>query len=191
MGVGLKPQILLRKIHHWGSIMVALPLLLMIGAGILLMLKKEITWIQPETVRGSTDGVPTLSLDQMFLAAKQVPEAADWIWEDLERVDFKPGKGVVKFVGGNDYEVQVDTHTGEILQVAYRRSDFIESLHDGSFFSDGVKLYLFLPAGIVLFVLWATGLYLFFLPYLQRRKKRVNKRDKAETRVKGVNQPAE
>ena len=191
MGDGLKPQILLRKIHHWGSIFIALPLLLMIGAGILLMLKKEVTWIQPETIRGSEAGVPTLSLQELFAAAKQAPEAGTWVWEDLERVDFKPGKGVVKFVGDNDFEVQVATHTGEILQVAYRRSDFIESLHDGSFFSDGVKLYLFLPAGIMLFVLWATGLYLFFLPHMKKKKKRVNKSDKVGVRAKGVRQPAE
>ncbi len=191
MGVGLKPQILLRKIHHWGSIVVALPLLLMIIAGVLLMLKKEVIWIQPETIRGSEVGVPALSIEELFLAAKQVPEASEWVWQDMERVDFKPGKGMVKFVGANDYEVQVDTHTGDVLQVAYRRSDFIESLHDGSFFGDGAKLYLFLPAGILLFVLWATGLYLFFLPHLKKRKKREKRNDPAGVSTKGVRQPAE
>lgn len=191
MGVGLKPQILLRKIHHWGSIVIALPLLLMIGAGILLMLKKEVTWIQPETVRGEQVGVPPLSLDELFAVVKTIPEASSWQWADLERVDFKPGKGVVKFVGANNYEIQIDTHTGDVLQVAYRRSDIIESLHDGSFFSDGTKLYLFLPAGIILFVLWGTGLYLFFLPHLKKRQKKIASQERKIVPSKGVNQPAE
>lgn len=191
MGVGLKPQILLRKIHHWGSIIVALPLLLMIGAGILLMLKKEVTWIQPETVRGEQAGVPPLSLEELFNAARTVPEATDWRWNELERVDFKPGKGVVKFVGQNNYEVQVDTHSGAILQVAYRRSDIIESLHDGSFFSDATKLYMFLPAGLVLFILWGTGIYLFFLPRIKKRQKKIASRERENVSHKGVRQPAE
>ncbi len=191
LGVCLKPQILFRKIHHWGSIFVALPLLLMIGAGILLMLKKENSWIQPPTVSGSQSGVPSLSIKQLFDAAKASPQAGLTDWNSLERVDFKPGKGVAKFVGANNWEVQVDTHTGEILQVAYRRSDIIESLHDGSFFSDTIKLYLFLPAGIGLFILWVTGLYLFFLPHIKKRQKRIKKVNNANSSTEGVRQPAE
>lgn len=163
----------------------------MIGAGIFLMLKKEISWIQPETVAGSVSGVPSLTMQQMLSAAKQVPEARDWEWAELERVDFKPGKGVVKIVGPNDYEVQIDTHTGEVLQVAYRRSDLIESLHDGSFFGDETKLFVFLPAGIILFVLWGTGIYLFFLPHLAKRKRKTKKHAQKNERTQGVRQPAE
>lgn len=164
---------------------------MMIGAGILLMLKKEVVWIQPETVRGEQTGVPPLSINQLFEAARSVPEASDWRWNELERVDFKPGKGVVKFVGPNNYEIQVDTHSGEILQVAYRRSDVIESLHDGSFFSDDTKLFLFLPAGIILFILWGTGIYLFFLPRMKKRQKKIASREQKNIAHKGVRQPAE
>lgn len=191
----MKPQILFRKIHHWGSIFVALPLLLMIGAGIFLMLKKEISWIQPPTVSGSQTGVPSLTIAQMFEAAKTAPDAGFTSWDDLDRLDFKPGKGVAKFVGHNNWEVQIDTHTGAVLQVSFRRSDIIESLHDGSFFSDGTKLYVFLPAGVLLFILWCTGLYLFFLPHLKKRQKRLKKKNQensaGNTSVKGARQPAE
>ena len=71
----------------------------------------------------------------------------------------------------NRYEVQIDTETAEILQVAFRRSDLIESIHDGSFFNEHFKLWVFLPAGIVLALLLVTGIHLFFLPYLARRKR--------------------
>ena len=168
----IRLQVLLRQIHHWGSIVVALPLIVMIGAGLLLMLKKEIEWIQPPTQRGASQDLPALSLEALFAAAKAVPEAAFTDWRDLERVDFKASKGVVKFVGESRWEVQVDTATGEVLQVAYRRSDLIESIHDGSFFADWAKLYLFLPAGVVLLLLWLTGLYLFVLPHVKRWRKR-------------------
>jgi uncharacterized iron-regulated membrane protein len=158
----------------------------MIGAGLFLMLKKEISWIQPETQRGTEATVPSLPIEQLFQAAKSVQKAEFTTWGALERADFKPGKGVIKFVSQNGWEVQVDTHTGQILQAAIRRSDLIEALHDGSFFSDGIKLFVFFPAGIVLFVLWLTGLYLFFLPHVKKRNRKQSKKlHKTQAELKG------
>ena len=66
----------------------------------------------------------------------------------------------------NGYEVQVDLGTGHVLQTAYRRSDLIESIHDGSFFGgDWTKLGLFLPAGLTLLLLWLGGLWMFWVPF--------------------------
>lgn len=174
----MKLQVLLRKIHHWGSIVIAIPLLVMIGAGVLLQMKKQVEWVQPPTLMGAVlEGVPEASLEEMFEAAKAVPEAGITTWQDLDRADFKPDKGIIKFVSKTRWEVQVDTATAEVLSVSYRRSDLIETIHDGSFFAgDLTKLWLFLPAGILLFVLWITGIYMFFLPYFKKSKKRKRKR---------------
>jgi len=183
----MKLRILLRKVHHWGSILVALPLMVMIGAGLLLMLKKEVSWIQPPTERGVSAEMPVLSFEELFVSAQSVEAAGLQNWADLDRVDVKPDKGIIKFVGENRWEVQVDTATGEVLQTAYRRSDLIESIHDGSFFAGWTKLYLFLPAGILLLVLWGTGLYLFFLPHVKNYQKRRAKRQViAESRDDGT-----
>ncbi|MEO1252639.1 MAG: PepSY domain-containing protein [Pseudomonadota bacterium] len=173
----MKTQVLLRKIHHWGSLFIMLQMGLVIGAGILLILKKELDWVQPPTAKGvaQTD-VPVMTMDELFRVAKSVDELQLTEWSELSRVDFKPGKGVVKFVAPNNWETQIDTATGEVLQVAFRRSDIIESLHDGSFFADWVKLYIFFPTGLILLILWATGIYLFFLPHVKRASKRRRKR---------------
>ncbi len=170
----MKLQVLLRKIHHWGSIVIAIPLLVMIGAGVLLQVKKQVEWVQPPTLKGEVlEGVPTATLQEMFEAARAIPEAGITAWEDLDRADFKPDKGIIKFVSKTRWEVQVDTATAKVLSSTYRRSDLIEQLHDGSFFAgDVTKLWLFLPAGILLFVLWVTGLYMFFLPYFKKAQKR-------------------
>ena len=84
----------------------------------------------------------------------------------------RPGKGVVKVRGKNGWEVQVDTKTGEVLQTAIRRSDLIESIHDGSYFHESLKLWVFLPSGVVLAALVITGVHLFSLPHMARRKRR-------------------
>lgn len=157
-----------RSIHRWGAILVALPLLLVIGSGLLLQLKKQIPWVQPPTTRGA-EKVPTLSFEQILAAAAGAPEAGIQSWDDIARLDVQVGRGMVKVQAKNHWEVQVDTATGEILQTSYRRSDLIESLHDGSFFGEKVKLAVFLPAGIILFLLWVSGIYLWFLPRLARR----------------------
>ncbi len=151
----------------------ALPLVIMIGAGILLMLKKELAWIQPPSASGvEREAVPVARFETLFEAAKSVEQAGITTWADLDRVDVKPGKGMVKFVSASRWEVQVDTHTAEVLHVAYRRSDLIEAIHDGSYFADWVKLYIFLPTGILLLIMWITGLYLFALPHFKNAEKR-------------------
>lgn len=168
----MKPQKFLRQVHYWLSLAVMIPLGVMIVAGLFLMLKKDVDWIQPPTARGAAPGaVPSQNLADLFEAAQQVPELQLLSWTDLARVDVKPGKGVIKFVAQNNWEAQIDTHTADVLQVSYRRSDLIEQLHDGSFFGSGVKLFVFLPTGIVLLVLWGTGIYLFALPQLRKLTK--------------------
>jgi len=171
-----------RSLHRWGAIVIALPLLVVIGSGILLQLKKDFAWIQPEAMRGVGER-PSLSFDEILAAAASVPEAGIETWDDVDRLDVRPGKGMVKVRANNRWEVQVDTTTGEILQVAYRRSDLIESIHDGSFFHDAAKLYVFLPSGVILFALWLTGIYLWALPLVMRRRSRI-KRAAREVRLR-------
>lgn len=172
----MKLQVLFRKVHHWGSIIIAIPLVIMIGTGILLMLKKEIEWIQPSTYKGiERKAIPTQSFQALFEAAKSVEHAGITTWADLDRVDVKPGKGIVKFMSVSNWEVQVDTESAKILHVAYRRSDIIEKIHDGSWFAEWAKLGLFLPTGIALFLLWLTGMYLFFLPHYKKWQKKQKK----------------
>lgn len=145
---------------------------LVICAGLLLLVKKEFDWIQPATVKGADlENVPTQTMKDLFAAAKTIPELDLNTWEELSRVDFKPGKGVVKFVAPNNWEAQIDTSTGEVLQVAFRRSDIIESLHDGTWFADWFKLFVFLPSGLILLTLWGTGIYMFFLPHWKRAQR--------------------
>jgi uncharacterized iron-regulated membrane protein len=171
MTVNLKR--LLRQIHYWLSLAVAVPAAIIFFAGIFLMLKKEIAWIQPPTQAGLvSDQLPDISFEDMVLAARAYPEAQIETWTDIDRIDLRIGKGVAKVRARSGWEVQIDTKTGEVLSVAYRRSDVIEQIHDGSFFSDAVKLYVFLPTGVFLILMWGTGLYLFLLPRLRRKRPR-------------------
>jgi uncharacterized iron-regulated membrane protein len=160
-----------RKVHHWGSIAIAVPLAIVLVTGVLLLLKKEFTWIQPPTVKGEQKGIG-IDFDQILAVALTVPEAEIKTWADVDRLDVRPGKGMLKVRAGNNWEIQIDANTGAVLQVAYRRSDLIESIHDGSFFGDHAKLWVFLPSALVVIGLWITGMVLFFHPYLVKAGKR-------------------
>ncbi len=159
-----------RKAHRWGAALVAAPFLLVILTGILLQLKKEIPWVQPPSAKGHGTA-PAVNLDAVLAAAMTVPEAGITGWADVDRIDVQPGRGLAKVQGKNRWEVQVDLGTGAVLHAAYRRSDLIEQLHDGSWFHDRAKLWVFLPAGVVVLGLWLTGAYLFVLPIAVRRRR--------------------
>jgi uncharacterized iron-regulated membrane protein len=163
---------LTRKTHYWGAFVIFVPVVVIITSGIFLQLKKEFNWIQPPTAHGELQNSPTISFDDILAAVQTAKEAQIESWDDIDRLDIRIEKGIVKVQGKNSWEVQIDTYTRQVLQVAYRRSDLIEQLHDGSWFHDNVKLWLFLPAGIGLLVLWLTGLYMVILPYTVKWKRK-------------------
>jgi uncharacterized iron-regulated membrane protein len=161
-----------RKTHYWGAFIILLPVLIISITCIFLQLKKEIYWIQPPTVSGDLPNNPSISFEEILEAAKTVKETNIESWNDIDRLDVRIDKGIVKVRTKNRWEVQIDTYSGEVVQVAYRRSDIIEELHDGSWFHENVKLLIFLPSGIILFLLWITGFYMVLIPYLSKWKKR-------------------
>lgn len=168
-----------RQLHRWGSVLIALPLLVVIVSGLLLQVKKQVTWVQPPTARGS-DFTPQLKWNEILTIASQVPEAGVRDWSDIDRLDVRVSRGVVKVRCKNNWELQLDIATGELLQSTFRRSDIIEAIHDGSWFGgDAAKLGLFFPSGVVLLGLWITGAWLFVLPIV---KKQQNRRKRAARR---------
>lgn len=164
-----------RWLHHWGSVVIALPFAIVLVTGVLLLLKKDLDWVQPPTVRGGQPGV-SLTFDEVLTIARTVPEAGIQGWMDIDRLDVRPGKGMLKVRAENRWEIQIDANSGAILQVAYRRSDFIESIHEGSVFGEFVKYRVFLPTALIVIGLWVTGMVLFFHPYVAKAR---NKRRRA------------
>jgi len=160
-----------RKTHRWAAIAAIVPLLVITLTGLLLQVKKQSAWVQPPSARSSEPAV-VLRLDEI-LAAAAVPEAEITTWDHVDRIDVRPGRGIAKVRAKNRWEIQVDTRTGEILHTAYRRSDLIESIHDGSFFAgDWTKLGVFLPAGIAMAGMLVTGAWLWYMPIRALKKSR-------------------
>ncbi len=158
-----------RKLHTWAAVVTALPFLLVIATGVLLQLEPQLPWVKPPSAQGSGD-VPTLSFDALLESAKSAPGTGIESWKDVDRLDVQMDKGITKVISTGHWEVQVDHQTGKVLSSAARRAELIESLHDGSFFSEGVKFGIFLPCAVLLLLLWITGCFLFLQPSLRKLK---------------------
>lgn len=149
--------------------------------------KNSFGWILPATSTGTSgrlkDWKPLDVLNHMADSALKATAGRSASTE-LDRIDVRKEKGVVKFVYVEDYwEVQLDGATGNTLQVGKRRSDLIEDLHDGSFFDhyfktkgEPFKLTYTLVMGVALFIFTITGFWLWYGPRRIRALKK-KKRD--------------
>lgn len=147
-----------RKIHRWIAIIIAFPMLFVILTGIFLQVRKPIDWIQPPTMKGSQKYAPTIALEQVLSGIKTVPEMQVNDWSDIKLLDLRPNKGIIKVRNHNELETQIDASTGEILQTAQRRNDFVVKMHDFSAWN--ARLWLGLPIRLAFLGIFLTGIYL-------------------------------
>lgn len=160
---------LLRKIHYWTSLPLMLTIFVIAVTGSLLALKKDFAALQPPTLTGSRPGDLQRPLsDIVAAAARSAGEPAS----EVERIDVRPGDGIAKVMFNSRTEVQVDLATARSLQIGYRTSDLIETIHDFSWLGGAAKYIFSFGSGLALLGMAGTGVYLFALPMLVRRRKR-------------------
>jgi len=163
-----------RKTHKWVGILLSVVFLNSALTGILLLEKKKFAWIQPPTLTGAEgkaeDFISTRKLVEIVLSQDGTNFRS---LEDIDRIDFRPGKRVFKVQSKHNYaEIQVDAVTGEILSTAWRPSDMLENMHDGSYYADWLHATLMPVAGGGLVLLSVSGLYLWLAPKVRKRRQK-------------------
>lgn len=180
--MAIKPYIQsLRKVRVWHRFLgTSLALLLVISAitGILLSLKKDVKLIQPPTQKGISKNLsewkPIEEIAQIA-QAEFLKAHPDQVGNQIDRLDVRPSKGIVKVLFEKGYwELQIDATTGEVKSIARRHSDWIEALHDGSIISDLFKLITMNILGIGLLIMICSGLWLWYGPKKYREWKKNN-----------------
>ncbi|MEO1636179.1 MAG: PepSY-associated TM helix domain-containing protein, partial [Cyanobacteria bacterium J06631_9] len=147
-----------RKAHRWVALVISIPMLFVILTGIFLQLRKPVDWIQPPTAAGSQSYEPTVVLEQVLDSVKTVPDMQVSGWSDIKLLDLRPKKGIIKVRNFDELETQVDATTGEVLQTAQRRNDFVVKMHDFSAWN--ARLWLGLPLRLGFLALFLTGVWL-------------------------------
>ncbi|MEL7160222.1 MAG: PepSY-associated TM helix domain-containing protein [Bacteroidota bacterium] len=169
-----------RKLHRYSGITLFVFFFVMAVTGILLGWKKHSGGaLLPTTQRGTTPEVSTwLPLDTLSLLATQGLYQATGELLEIDRIDVRPGKGILKFrFAGRQREVQVDGATGEVLSTGRRHSDWIEQVHDGSIVDDALgiphgifKVFYNSIMGVALVIFTVTGFWLWYGPKRMRRR---------------------
>jgi len=160
--------------HKWVGIGLAVLVVIISSTGFLLLLKRESAWIQPPTMEGAAGGeAEFISMQELFARVWAVEHAAFTTLDDVDRVDFRPGNRVFKVRSQHDFmEMQVCAVTGDVLSIATRRSDLIESIHDGAFFAKWFRTWIMPLAALGLLFLTFSGLWIWLAPIIRRRRKR-------------------
>lgn len=166
---------LLRQIHYWTSLPLLVTVFIIAATGSILALKKDFAALQPPTRSGSEPGNLNRPISDLVSAASRVPGHGGIGWQDIERIDVRPGAGVAKVILHSRTEIQVDIATGKVLQVGYRTSDWIETIHDFSILGGWSRYVFSFGSGIAILAMAATGVYLFLLPMIVRRQRRRTK----------------
>ncbi len=118
------------------------------------------------TIAGNWVTLDSLQKSALSYLALKAPGADP----SVDRIDVRPEKGIAKIIFKTHYTaIQVDLTTGRPLSIETRRSDFIEQLHDGSFFdklagTEFIKLVYGTLAGLFLVFLSISGFYLWYNP---------------------------
>jgi uncharacterized iron-regulated membrane protein len=169
-----------RKIHRYIAIASFFFLLMISVTGLLLIWKKNSGgYLLADSHKGTTTDLGQwLSFDSLQKIAATVlhDSISPELSPKLNRIDARPEKGMVKLVFEDHYwAIQLDAATGKVLVLERRRADFIENLHDGSFFDKMIGGYFKLSygsfVGLTLLLLTITGFFLWINPKRIRRKK--------------------
>lgn len=171
-----------RKIHRTSGAALFIFFFLVAITGLFLGWKKHSGGIiLADSVKGSStepkDWLPIHQLQELAIGYARKNISAT-ISTEIDRIDVRPDKGMVKFVFVEGYwGIQVDCTTGEMLHIERRYSDLIENFHDGSYgdrmldtSSGVVKLVYTTVIGLALLTFTVTGFWLWFGP--KRFKKR-------------------
>ena len=173
-----------RKVHRLMGAVLFIFFFVVAITGVLLGWKKNTNgWLLPATSKGTSTNLAVWKpIATLHTIADSVllQRFDNSLATDLDRIDIRKDKGIVKFVYAKHYwEVQLDGATGNVLQVNLRKSDFIEDIHDASYLDtyfntkgEPIKLAYTLIMGTALFLFCTTSFWLWYGPKLIRNKKR-------------------
>ena len=175
-----------RSVHRTTGALLFVFFFFVACTGLLLGWKKDTGGvILAKTYQGTSadlkDWLPIHVLHQKAVGVMRESVSPDLSLE-LDRIDVRPDKGVVKFVFVEHYwGVQLDGATGEVLHIERRRADFIENVHDGSVLDylagtgGQIKLAYTSVMGLALLTFTLTGFWLWYGPKRFRAKSKYHR----------------
>jgi uncharacterized iron-regulated membrane protein len=149
-----------KKSHRVVAIAITLPLILIALTGIVLQLRNQFEWIQPETISQKIDPLqPYISFEA---ATKGVP------LENVEQIILRPAKGNLSVRLKDGLEIQMHPQTGAILKKSMRRTNFLIELHQGSWLGNIGQYGIHFITGVLLCFLIFSGIMIYPFSRIRR-----------------------
>lgn len=174
-----------RKVHRVTGAILFIFFFFISVSGVLLGWKNHSDGlILPKSYKGtSTNLQHWLPIDSLHKKACEIlkDSISQNLSLELDRIDIRKNKGMVKFIFENHYwEVQLDGTTGKLLHIGKRHSDLFENIHDGSildyYFSTSnsqIKVIYTTVMGLALLLFTITGFWLWYGPKKLKRNRRL------------------
>ena len=159
-----------RKIHRWLGTIPAIIFLIVSVTGILLIFSKQLK-LSPNAEKGANVSInKSISMEKVLDIALNVNKNELKSVNDIKRIEFQPKSKIYKVRTKKGFDIQIDMSTGKVLRAEKNIASTILSIHTGAYFGNWFKTYLVTGASVALIITSITGIYLFFLPIVRRRK---------------------
>lgn len=165
----------IRSLHRTAGLIASLFLLVISVTGFLLANKARFEWMRPPARQGLevSTMAEVISIQQAIEAAIALNHPQIRSHNDVERVDYRPGKNIFKVISQEGYlEVQVDGKTGQVLSSSFRTDQLTEDIHDLSFFASWLHDYGLSMVAILLFILSCSGITIYMTPVIRKYRYR-------------------
>ena len=168
-----------RKWHAWMSVFLGVIILLITVTGIAMTVRRDAHWVQPSGQKAKPKYTMNITHSHVLEEMKKIPEMDVESWDDIYWTDWRPSRSMLKIKSNNMWEAQMNTATGEVVQVALRNYDWISRLHRGVWATPSTTFNeksldfskIFLVVGVLFLFLVVSGLYMFLATFRKRKAK--------------------
>lgn len=171
----------LRTLHKWMGLALAVFLFVIAATGFVLSNKDRWEWVKPATRPGAEREAWASIITLERVAASAIGAANPEIRSegDIDRIEYQASKNVFKVRSKDGFaEVQVCAATGDVLATGQRWDQFAEYVHDLRWFHPALRDYVLPVVAIGLAGLAGSGVNMYVIPVLRRR--RFERRKRAE-----------
>ena len=159
-----------KKIVQWHIILGAicsLPLLLTAITGVFLILRQHLSFMQPPEIRR-----PAIMINKL-ISPEKIIDVSGINPSLVNTIIYKPKSGIIQVRTNDQLEYHFSALDGSVLQFGPKRTSLFIQLHEGSYFGELVKNFVFIPMAFIFILVLFSGIYLTFFWLL--RKIRVSK----------------
>lgn len=167
-----------RSWHKWTGLLLSLVMAVLAISGVFIAFKKELEYLQPAARSGTAvpleSVLPPAQIAARVYALQQEEGGAR---HAINRIELRPERFLYKVRLESDSafasprELQFDAGSGELLHRGVRGDQLWMDVHSFGIFGQWTKLILMSLAGVSLFWLSLSGLYLFSFPRWLRRRR--------------------